>query len=153
MRVEQPWLGDLVATASVSGECGLAEIALEVHNRLGEVVWSANYPSVDLFGFDDIVEIDAMRIAVDDWLVSYADSSSSARLPEWPQGAEQPDAGEFPFYVEDFITQPDYEDIRSADIPMICYIQGRESTRCLVKFVGDSGGSELLSMGAQSFPG
>ena len=150
MSIEAGWLGNLVASAHVSGECGLASIELVVRNGVDEVVWSASYASGDLFGFDDIAEADAMRGAVSDWLVSYAQASTSGALPAWPQGADMPDAGEFPFYVEDGLTRQDYEDLRAANFPMVCYIQGRESTLCLVE-VPDGGA--LVPVGAQSFPG
>ena len=150
VSLEQPWLNDLVASAYVSGECDAATIDLVVHNSVDEVVWSTSYESGDLFGFDDVIDVDSMRMALGDWLGDYADSSTSGRLPEWPRGADMPDAGEFPFYVEDGISQSDYEQLRAADYPMICYIQGRESTLCLVK---QPGINALTSVGAQSFPG
>ena len=150
LSYEQPWLDDLVASAHVSGACDAATLDLVVYNGVDEVVWSASYESGDLFGFDDIVDVDLMHLALTDWLGEYVDISSSAGLPQWPQGADMPAAGEFPFYVEDGITQADYEDIRAADYPMICYIQGRESTLCLVRHPGINA---LISVGAQSFPG
>lgn len=62
----------------------------------------------------------------------------------------RPDAGEFPFYGEEGLSQAGYESIRAADTPMVCYIQGGESTLCLVQ---QPGVSALISVGAQSFPG
>jgi hypothetical protein len=150
LTMEQTWLGDLVATAHVSGECGLTTIELEVSNNANEVVWSESYGSGDLFGFDDVLDKHAMRVAIGDWLGAYADNTSSGTLPEWPQGADMPDAGEFPFYVEDGLSRQDYEAFRAADYPMICYIQGRESSLCLVKMPDDG---TLTPIGAQSFPG
>lgn len=150
LSLEQPWLDDLVASAYVSGACDAATIDLVVHNGVDEVVWSASYASGGLFGFDDIVDAETMQMALGDWLGDYVEISSSAGLPEWPQGADMPDAGEFPFYVEEGVSQNDYEQLRAADYPMICYIQGRESTLCLVR---QPGINALTSVGAQSFPG
>ncbi|MEP3437973.1 MAG: hypothetical protein ABJN75_14510 [Hoeflea sp.] len=150
MAVEQTWLGDLVASAIATGDCGLATLDLVVHNGVDEVVWSASYGSADLLGFDDILEPDAMRFAMEDWLGFYADNTRSGTLPEWPHGMDQPDAGEFPFYVEEGLSQRDYQELRASDYPMVCYIQGRESTLCLVQHPGVSA---LISVGAQSFPG
>ena len=70
MAVEQTWLGDLVASAIATGDCGLATLDLVVHNGVDEVVWSASYGSADLLGFDDILEPDAMRFAMEDWLLT-----------------------------------------------------------------------------------
>ena len=150
VSLDQPWQKDLVASAYVSGTCDAATIDLVVHNGVDEVVWSTSYVSSQLFGFDEAVDADSMRMALGDWLGDYADSSSSATLPEWPQGADMPEAGEFPFYVDEGVTQQLYEELRAADYPMICYIQGRESTLCLIK---QPGVNALISVGAQSFPG
>jgi hypothetical protein len=150
LSVEQPWLDDLVASAHVSGECDAAAIDLVVRNGVDEVVWSASYASGDLLGFDDIADVDTMQMALSDWLGDYVEISSSAGLPEWPEGADMPDAGEFPFYVEQGISRNDYEKLRTADYLMICYIQGRESSLCLIR---QPGINALTSVGAQSFPG
>lgn len=147
---EQTWLGELVAAATVSGPCDAATINLVVRNGGDEVVWSASHATADLFGFDGIEDASSMDIALGDWLGDYADNSTSGRLPEWPEGAEMPDAGEFPFYVEEGLSRNDYEELRAADYPMVCYIQGQESTLCLVK---QPGISALTVVGAQSFPG
>ncbi|MDF1608303.1 hypothetical protein PZ897_08965 [Hoeflea sp. YIM 152468] len=85
-----------------------------------------------------------------DWLGDYADISTSSRLPAWPRGAEMPDGGEFPFHVADDLPQVQYDALRTGDYPMVCYIQGRESTLCLIK---QPGMSALIEVGAQSFPG
>jgi hypothetical protein len=150
VSVEQAWLDDMVASAYVSGACDAATIDLVVRNGVDEVIWSASYASGDLFGFGEVVDVDTMQMALSDWLGDYVEISSSAGLPKWPQGADMPDAGEFPFYVEEGVSRSDYEQLRAADYPMICYIQGGESTLCLVR---QPGVNALTSVGAQSFPG
>ena len=109
----------------------------------------AGWPN-DLFGFYDIVTFQAMKLALTDWVGSYADQSSSGKLPPWPQGADGPDAGEFPFFVEEGVTRDLYEDVRAEDRAMVCFIQGGESLLCLVKHprTGD-----LEAIGVQTFPG
>jgi hypothetical protein len=146
----QPWLDDLVASAHVSGACDAATINLVVHNGTDEVVWSASYESSYMFGFGDVHDVDAMQMALRDWLGDYIEFSSSAELPEWRYVAGMPEASEFPFYVEEALSQSDYEDIRTANYPMVCYIQGGESTLCLVR---QPGISALVSVGVQTFPG
>lgn len=150
MTVKQNWLGDLVATAVASGACGMANIELVVRNGVDEVVWSMSHQSDHMMGFDDIVGPDALRMALGDWLGAYADAGSTDRLPEWPQGADQPDSGEFAFYVAEGLSQQDYEALRTGGYPMICYIQGRESALCLVRHPD---ASALINVGVQSFPG
>lgn len=150
VSIQETWLTDLVASADVTGACDGATIDLVVRNGVDEVVWSASYGVGDLFGFDDIADAEEMRVALGDWLDTYTDRSTSAKLPEWKEGADMPEAGEFPFYVAEDLSQPDYEDIRAADYPMLCYVQGRESTLCLIR---SPDVSALVSVGAQSFPG
>ncbi|WP_152599655.1 hypothetical protein [Hoeflea sp. BAL378] len=150
VTVEQTWLGDLHATAIASGDCAVAGLDLIVRNGVDEVVWSASYQSGDLMGFDGIGAPDDMRVAMEDWLGVYAEAGTTDTLPEWPQGADQPEGGEFPFYVAEELSRQDYEELRTGGFPMICYIQGRESTLCLVRRP-DVGA--LISIGAQSFPG
>ncbi|MCY0149569.1 hypothetical protein OEG84_18115 [Hoeflea sp. G2-23] len=150
VSMEQTWLSDLVASAQVSGPCASASIELVVRNGVDDVVWSASHAAANLFGFDGVADADSMGVALGDWLGDYADNSSSGRLPEWPEGADMPDAGEFPFYVEEGVSRDVYETLRTADYPMICYIQGHESTLCLVQ---QPGVSVLTNVGAQSFPG
>ena len=150
VSMQQTWLNDLVASASVSGPCNTANIDLVVRNGVDEVVWSASHATANLFGFDGIEDTDSMGVALGDWLGDYADSSSSSRLPEWPEGADMPDGGEFPFYVAEGIEQPTYEAIRIGNYPMICYIQGQESSLCLIRRPRVK---TLINVGAQSFPG
>ncbi|MGJ8569570.1 MAG: hypothetical protein ACSHXI_02590 [Hoeflea sp.] len=150
LSFEQPWLDDLVASAHVSGACDAATIDLVVHNGTDEVVWSASYGSDYLFGFGDVHDVDTMQMALRDWLGDYVEFSSSTELPDWRYVAEMPDASEFPFYVEEGLSQTDYEGIRAANYPMICYIQGGESTLCVIR---QPGISALISVGVQTFPG
>jgi len=150
LSVEQPWPDDLVASAHVSGPCDAAAITLLVHNGGDEVVWNSSYESGDLFSFDEIHGAETMKTVLRGWLGDSYNFSTSSGLPQWPQNADMPDAGEFPFYVSEGLSQADYEAIRTADYPMICYIQGGESTLCLVRHPGIKA---LISVGAQTFPG
>jgi hypothetical protein len=148
--VEATWLGTYTAEASTQGECGLGELTLTVRNQNGETEFSDTYGPSDLFGFYDIFTFQDMTLALTDWVSNYADESSTAKLPPWPEGAESPEAGEFPFYVEDGVSQALYEEVRAQDRRMICFIQGSESLLCLVQHpeTGD-----LEALGVQSFPG
>ncbi len=150
MTVQETWFGDYTAEASTSGECGLGNYGLVVHNGKGEVIWNESYQNGNLFGFDEIYTPAEMKLALADWVGTYAQQSTSGTLPQWPAGADGPEAGEFPFYVEEGVTQPLYEEVRAEDRPMICYIQGRESLLCLLRHP-ETGALETV--GFQSFPG
>lgn len=69
-------------------------------------------------------------------------------LPAWKAGADAPEAGEFPFYVEASVDQTYYEQLRAAKAPMICYVQGMESLACLALYEGG-----FVMVGVQTFPG
>ena len=71
----------------------------------------------------------------------------TSNLPEWEAGAEQP-GKEFPFYPETPIDRAAYEKLRAAKTPMLCYVQGGESSGCWLL-----DGTKLVKVGAQSFPG
>lgn len=150
MAVQEAWLDAYIAEASTSGECGLGEILLVVRNGKNETVWSETYQTGDLFGFDDILTAADMKLAMTDWLGAYAQQSSSGSLPVWPAGADAPDAGEFPFFVEEGVDRDLYEEVRAEDRGMICYVQGRESLLCLLRHPGTGA---LEAVGVQTFPG
>ena len=78
------------------------------------------------------------------WIVC----DSTADLPVWPAGADAPDAGEFPFYVEEGFDRTGYEGMRAADRAMFCYVQGMESLACVAAVDG-----RLDKIGVQTFPG
>lgn len=69
-------------------------------------------------------------------------------LPEWKAGAETPEAGDFAFYPDMAVDQAYYEQLRAAKAPMICYIQGMESSACLALYEGG-----FVLVGVQTFPG
>jgi hypothetical protein len=148
--VKAAWLGRYTAEASTQGECGLGELVLTVRNQNGDIEFSDTFGPSDLFGFYDIFTFQDMNLALTDWVSNYADESSTAKLPPWPVGADGPEAGEFPFYVEEGVSQALYEEIRAQDRPMVCFIQGGESLLCLVQHpeTGD-----LEALGVQTFPG
>lgn len=148
--VQATWLEHYTAEASTEGECGLGELVLTVRNQAGEIEFADSFGPNDLFGFYDIVTFQAMKLALTDWVGSYADQSSSAKLPPWPQGADGADAGEFPFFVEEGVTRDLYEDVRAEDRAMVCFIQGGESLLCLVKHPRTGA---LEAIGVQTFPG
>lgn len=73
---------------------------------------------------------------------------TSSALPEWPANADSPQNGEFPFYPAEGVTRDLYNQVRDANVPLYCYVQGMESSNCLALRDG-----ALESVGVQSFPG
>lgn len=148
--VKTVWLESYSVQAETQGDCGQADISLVIRNSNGDIAFEATYGPEDLFGFYGLQSHEDMRLALTDWIVTYADQSGSSKLPVWPQGAEGPDAGEFPFYAEGGVTREIYEGARGENRQMVCFIQGSESQLCLLKHpvTGD-----LEAIGVQTFPG
>lgn len=148
--IEAVWLDTYSVEADAQGECGSAEVSVAVFNQSGGVEFQATFDQNDLFGFYGIETLTEMQAALLDWISGYADFATSAKLPVWPDGAEGPEAGEFPFYVEEGVTREIYERARQEERPMVCFIQGTESQLCLVK---NPNSGALESIGVQTFPG
>ncbi|MEE4011181.1 hypothetical protein V1T76_03915 [Roseibium sp. FZY0029] len=148
--VETVWLDTYSVEADAQGECGSAEISIAVFNPSGGIEYQATFDQNDLFGFYGIESLSDMQAALLDWVSDYTDVATSAKLPVWPEGAEGPQAGEFPFYAEEGVTREIYERARQEDRPMVCFIQGTESQLCLVK---NPTSGALESIGVQTFPG
>jgi hypothetical protein len=148
--VEAVWLDTYSVEASAQGDCSTADVSLAVFNQQGGVEYQASFDPNELFGFYDVATLPDMQAALLDWISNYADISSAAKLPVWPEGAEGPEAGEFPFYAEEGVTREIYERARREDRPMVCFIQGTESLLCLLK---NPKTGALESIGVQTFPG
>jgi len=150
LSVAAIWLDDFTATATTAGECGSGELALVVRNATDEVVWSASYLPKDLFGFEEVSTAGAMNTALTDWITTNSMTASTSDLAEWHEGDDGPEALEFPFYPAEDVVRDFYEMARELDLPMLCYIQGRESAACVFQMPD---ASVLGLLGYQSFPG
>jgi hypothetical protein len=148
--VETVWLDTYSVEADAQGACGSAEISIAVFNQSGGIEYQASFDQNDLFGFYGVESLSDMQAALLDWVSGYTDVATSAKLPVWPEGAEGPEAGEFPFYAEEGVTREIYERARQEDRPMVCFIQGTESQLCLLK---NPTSGALESIGVQTFPG
>lgn len=148
--VATTWPANFTARAESVGPCGRATLILSVSNLSGQIVWDDTGPSDQYFGFDDVTDVDLMYEALNLWIGDYASVSTTGTLPDWVAGEEYPLSSEFPFYVDEGVTRDDYLQVRAADHPMICYVQGRESMRCLHPAAN---GYVLETVGVQSFPG
>ncbi|MCK7614054.1 hypothetical protein [Roseibium sediminicola] len=148
--VEAVWLDVYAVKAATQGDCGQGDISLTVSNSDGDIEFSETYGPEDLFGFYGLASAEEMRFALTDWITNYAQEGTSSKLPPWPQGADGPQAGEFPFYPEDGVGQELYEAVRAQDRRMICFIQGSESQLCLLQ---NPENGALEAVGVQTFPG
>jgi hypothetical protein len=150
MTVGAVWLQEFTVSAQTEGECGLNDVNLTIFNGAEEMIWSASYQPDDLFGFWEEDTPEAMETALSDWIVAHVDVTSTATLPAWSQADNGPEYREFPFYLAEDVDRNFYELARELDLPMVCYVQGQESTLCLFQVPGES---QLEPIGYQSFPG
>lgn len=148
--IEVVWTEEFTAVAESAGGCGNTTLLLSIYNSNGAIVWDDAGPSDQFFGFEDATTIDVMREALGLWVGDYASASTTGTLPDWNAGEDYPQPSEFPFYVDEGVTREGYLAVRAADRTMICYVQGRESLRCLSP---SDNGLELETVGVQSFPG
>jgi hypothetical protein len=129
--------------------CARAAVVLVIRAPDGRVVWTHAAAAEHLMVFVEVKTRAQMARALREWLSQSHTFRSTADLPEWKKGAEQPASGEFPFYVEPGIDRDMYEGIRAAKQPVFCYVQGMESMACVVL---DKDG-QITKVGVQSFPG
>jgi hypothetical protein len=144
------WPESITASGSVSGPCQAADVSLTLTNASGDIIWQETYRSDQLFDFNWATNAVEMQASLDLWLGDYADTRTAGTLPDWLPGEETPVGSEFPFYVDLGMTRDVYIAARTADRPMVCYIQGMESARCLIIAPG---GTSVETLGVQSFPG
>jgi hypothetical protein len=150
ITVEGLWLDSFPVRASTDGVCGQADVTLIVNNRDGEVLLSETQAPSSLFGFYEVDTPAGMTMALEEWIGFNTSSTTTGTLPDWIEGEAAPVTSEFPFYVDERVNHRVYTSIRSQDMPMICFVQGMESSRCLAS---DPEMLMLKLIGVQSFPG
>lgn len=128
--------------------CNKAIVVITVRGPDGTPQWIDAMKASDLMTFADVKTTKAMQAALKDWISQSAGLKSTADLPSWPPGAQQPSSGEFPFYVEEGVDRDYYEKARNARAPLFCYVQGMESMACIAMIEGG-----MVKLGVQSFPG
>lgn len=143
------WEGHRIEASARGADCAEAEATITVHNGAGDTVYSETHTAAHVFTLAGAESVDDMQRRLNEWInPPGAGRDSTGDLPEWPAGADSPEAGEFPFYVEEGVERTVYEALRRRDAPMYCYVQGLESLAC---FALENG--RLTKIGAQSFPG
>lgn len=138
-----------IEAISSGPDCVRAVATLVVRNSDGEVWWTDARAAEDVMTLAGAESVEDMQRRLSEWIgAPGAARDSTADLPVWPAGADAPDAGEFPFYVEEGFDRTGYEGMRAADRAMFCYVQGMESLACVAAVDG-----RLDKIGVQTFPG
>ena len=138
-----------VEATSAGPDCTHAVATIAVRDMSGKVLWADAAPSEHLMTLAQARDLPAMEHALAEWIDSSNRTiATSSALPDWPQGADAPQNGEFPFYPESEFNRDAYLALRTANVPVFCYVQGMESLACVALQNG-----EMTKVGVQSFPG
>jgi hypothetical protein len=130
--------------------CADADVTIYVVAPGDGVAFSETYKASDLrVVFGEAAETPAtdpvnMQVALSFWITPPDGGENAGDLPAF--GAEQ----EFPFFPEEGLNQAAYEKMRSDKVPMVCFVQGGESERCLVI---DAEAGIARDIGVRTFPG
>lgn len=141
---------ELTIDATAYGpDCAHAVATYVVRAADKNVIWAEIYHADQVMVLAGATDGGDMQTKLSEWVAfDNHTMASTGALPEWPANAQSPQNGEFPFYPEDDVTREVYNQIRAANSPMFCYVQGMESQRCLAWYQ-----NTLVSVGVQSFPG
>ncbi|ANP45334.1 hypothetical protein [Candidatus Viadribacter manganicus] len=131
-------------------DCARAVATLIIRNGSGEPIYSETHIPSQVMTLAQASTPAAMQTALQEWVdpASNTTMPTSSALPEWPANADSPQNGEFPFYPAEGASRESYNQVRDANVPLFCYVQGMESLNCLALRDG-----ALESVGLQSFPG
>ena len=129
--------------------CAQAAVMIVVRAPDGGVAWVDAAPGEHVMTFASVKTRQEMSSALTDWLSQTSMFKTTRELPAWPEGAQEPKSGEFPFMPESWIDREYYERTRAEGLPLFCYIQGMESIACIVL----SRDGQMEKIGVQSFPG
>jgi hypothetical protein len=153
-RSRAVWAGShkgIVAEATSQGAtCANAVVTLVLRASTGKPLWVDSRIGAHVMIFAGVTDKGAMTHALGDWIDQRSTTlARTDNLPDWPKGANAPQAGEFPFYPESDIDQEMYLKLRGAKLPLFCYVQGMESMACVA--LGPDGA--VTKVGVQAFPG
>ncbi len=139
-----------VEASTMGADCAKAVATIVVRNVQGDVIYTEAHSTEHVMVLAPAHDSTAMRAALTEWIAPESNTTmqTSSALPEWPANADSPQNGEFPFYPIEGTTREGYNEVRDANVPLYCYVQGMESLNCLALRDG-----ALESVGVQSFPG
>ena len=149
-RSRAAWTKGVVAEALSQGPtCAKSVVTLVLRDATGKPVWVESFIGAQVMIFAGVGERNAMARVLGDWIdQKNSQLSRSDKLPDWPQGAPAPNAGEFPFYPDRDVDRELYMKLRGEKLAMFCYVQGMESMAC-VALTADG----VTKIGVQTFPG
>ncbi|OQW60672.1 MAG: hypothetical protein A4S17_10340 [Proteobacteria bacterium HN_bin10] len=154
-RAAAQWSTEADPNASVEAittgpDCARAIATLIIRNGSGEPLYAMTYNPSQVMTLAQAGDAAAMQAALAEWIDPGANTTmqTSSALPEWPENAMSPLGGEFPFYPEEGYGRENYAEVRAANAPLYCYVQGMESMACLALREG-----ALELVGVQTFPG
>ncbi len=133
--------------------CDHAVAVVVIRGPRGQALWQDAFAANTLAPLVGTSDAAAMTTALADWIsqknVMY---QTTADLPPWQAGADQPMNGEFPFIPnpENSDTPQTWEKLRNSKTPVVCYVQGMESMGC---FMLEKKAGTLTRIGTQLFPG
>jgi hypothetical protein len=151
--VTSQWLGEptprlRVEAFSDGPNCANAVVVYVVRDAQGKALYTSSFAANSVSLTAGMTSVPAMRRALTDWLRLAQTPYRHENLPAWPINADGPVLSEFPFMPDATIQRLDYLSIKRARTPILCYVQGMESLKCLVYRNGG-----LEPFGIQSFPG
>jgi hypothetical protein len=140
---------DYSVRATASGpSCAQAVAVLVVRASDGSAILTHAAPSAYIFGLKDATDEAAMGAALNEWRTPADGLATTADLPAWAAGADQP-GGEFVFYPEaGYDERAAYEALRAQGLALFCFAQGGESLACYALQDG-----RMDRVGVQTFPG
>lgn len=141
---------ELTARADIEDaqSCSAATARFSITDAGGNALFTETYPVEHVMILAGLTTVEEMNAAFVEWVAPATAIETTGSLPDWPAGADYPIAGEFPFYAEEAVTREAYLALRSRNLPLFCFVQGMESTACLVLENG-----ALTKIGVQTFPG
>lgn len=138
-----------VEAASFGPDCNRAVATLVIRDRAGTPLYADTHLAGHVMTLAGAADHAAMQTALAEWIASSnATMATTAALPDWPENAEAPVSGEFPFYPDEGVDHASYNALRAQSAPLFCYVQGMESQRCVAFKDG-----VISSVGVQTFPG
>ena len=150
---EAPWRANnatfTIAATSAGPDCAHAVATLAIRDAQGRVFYADAAASEHVMTLAQARDLSSMQQALGGWIDSNNRTiASTSALPDWPQGANAPQNGEFPFYPEHELDRDAYLALRAANAPVFCYVQGMESEACVALQNG-----VMTKVGVQTFPG
>lgn len=142
--------GHTISAFTGGPDCARAVAVLTIRDGQGNPVFHESFVTEYVMILAGANTQASLATALKEWVDSSNPAfATTASLPEWPEGADAPASGEFPFYPAEEIDRAAWNRIRAAGAPVFCYVQGMESLGCVTKD-GDAG---IVKIGVQSFPG